>query len=88
MMYILDTDHLSSIQRNGAEGKWILKRLESIENVTVAVTVITYEEQVRGRLSVLSRAKTSEEQVLAYRGLQQLALDYRSISSLFVLRPP
>lgn len=78
-MYILDTDHLSLIQRNKQEGRQILKRLAALEDVAVAVTVITYEEQVRGRLSVLSRAKTLDAQVLAYQGLQQLATDYQSI---------
>jgi tRNA(fMet)-specific endonuclease VapC len=78
-MYILDTDHLSLIQRNGGEGKRILAKLASIEEVEVAVTVITYEEQVRGRLSVLSKAKTLDEEIFAYRGLQQLGMDYRSI---------
>ena len=78
-MYILDTDHLSLVQRNGQEGKRILARLAAIEEVEVAVTVITYEEQVRGRLSVLSRAKTLDEQIFAYQGLQQLSIDYRSI---------
>jgi tRNA(fMet)-specific endonuclease VapC len=79
-MYILDTDHLSLIQRSGQEGKQILKRLATIEEVEVAVSVITYEEQVRGRLSVLSRSKTLDEQVFAYQGLQQLGMDYRSIT--------
>jgi tRNA(fMet)-specific endonuclease VapC len=79
-MYILDTDHLSLIQRNNQEGKRILSKLASVEDAEVAVTVITYEEQVRGRLSVLSRAKTPDEQVFAYQGLQQLSIDYRSIA--------
>jgi tRNA(fMet)-specific endonuclease VapC len=79
-MYILDTDHLSLIQRNNQEGKRILSKLASVEDAEVAVTVITYEEQVRGRLSVLSRAKTPDEQVFAYQGLQQLSIDYRSIT--------
>lgn len=78
-MYILDTDHLSLIQRNGQEGKRILIRLATLKDTEVAVTVITYEEQVKGRLSVLSRAKTLDEQVFAYQGLQQLGIDYRSI---------
>ena len=58
-MYILDTDHLSLIQRNNQEGRQILARLATIEDVSVAVTIITYEEQIRGRLSVsvLSKAK-------------------------------
>jgi tRNA(fMet)-specific endonuclease VapC len=76
-MYILDTDHLSLIQRNGQEGKRILAKLATVE--AVAVTVITYEEQIRGRLNFLSRAKTLDEQVLAYDGLQRLAVDYQSI---------
>jgi tRNA(fMet)-specific endonuclease VapC len=78
-MYILDTDHLSLIQRNGQEGKRILAKLATVEAVAVAVTVITYEEPIRGRLNFLSRAKTLDEQVLAYDGLQRLAVDYQSI---------
>ena len=78
-MYILDTDHVSFIQRNGREGKNILTKLAKLENPEVAVTIVTYEEQVRGRLLYLSRAKTLEEQVLAYQGLEQLVLDYQSI---------
>ncbi len=78
-MYILDTDHLSLIQRNGQEGKRILTRLAAIREVEIAATVITYEEQVRGRLSVLSKARTPDKQVIAYQKLQQIAIDYRSI---------
>ena len=60
-MYILDTDHLSLIQRNGEDGKRIIARLASIANPEVAVTVITYEEQVKGRLSVLATPFPAQE---------------------------
>ncbi len=66
-MYILDTDHLSLIQRNNQQGRQILARLATLDDVSVAVTIITYEEQLRGRLSVLSRSKTLDEQVMAYQ---------------------
>jgi tRNA(fMet)-specific endonuclease VapC len=79
-MYILDTDHLSLIQRNGQEGKRILARLSSIEDSAIAVTVITYEEQVRGRLNLVSQAKTLDDRVRAYRGVQQISMDYRFIT--------
>ena len=79
-MYILDTDHLSLIQRNGQEGKRILARLATVEEAEVAVTIITYEEQVRGRLSVLSRARTLDEQIIAYQWLQRFSDDYRSVA--------
>jgi tRNA(fMet)-specific endonuclease VapC len=82
VMYILDTDHLSLIRRNGIEGQRILVRLSSIANNDVATTIVTYEEQVKGRFAVLGRAKTLDEVVLAYDGLRQLALDYQSISIL------
>jgi len=75
-----NTDHLSFIQRNGEEGKQILAKLATLEDPEIAVTVITYEEQIRGQLSFLSKAKTIDEQSLAYLGLQQLALDYQSIA--------
>ena len=78
-MYIFDTDHLSFVQRNGQEGKQILAKMATINELVVAVTVITYEEQVRGRLNFLSKAKTLNEQIFAYQGLQQLALDYQFI---------
>lgn len=79
-MYIFDTDHLSLIQRNGQEGKRILGKLAQIEDPEVAVTVITYEEQIRGRLVFLAKAKTLDEQIFAYQGLQQLAINYQAIS--------
>ncbi|PZV12026.1 MAG: PIN domain-containing protein [Leptolyngbya sp.] len=81
-MYIFDTDHLSLIQRNGQEGKRILARIETIDDLEIAVTVITYEEQAKGRLSILAKAKTLDEQVFAYQGLQQLAIDYHGIAIL------
>ncbi|MGB3308234.1 MAG: hypothetical protein WBG32_06795 [Nodosilinea sp.] len=73
-MYILDTDHLSFIQRKNQAGQRILQRLAALKETEVAVTVITYEEQLRGRLRVVAGAKTVEEQVSAYHWLQQLAL--------------
>lgn len=79
-MYILDTDHLSFIQRKGQEGRNILARLSRLsEDVEVAVTIITYEEQIRGRLSFISKAITTDETFKGYQGLQQTLVDYQSI---------
>ena len=63
-MYIFDTDHLSFIQRNGQEGKRILARLTATEEFEAFVTIITYEEQAKGRLGLLARAKTLDERGL------------------------
>ena len=82
IMHILDTDHLSLIQRNGPDGQRILANLDAHEDIEVATTVITFEEQTRGRLALLDRAKTIDQTVLAYDGLRQLASDYQSITLL------
>jgi tRNA(fMet)-specific endonuclease VapC len=82
IMYILDTDHLSLIRRNGPDGQRILANLDAREGIEVATTVITFEEQSRGRLALLGRAKTIDQTVLAYDGLRQLASDYQSITIL------
>ncbi len=37
-------------------------------------------EQVRGRLNLVSKAKTIKEKVRAYRGVQQISMDYRFIT--------
>jgi tRNA(fMet)-specific endonuclease VapC len=82
VMYVLDTDHLSLMQRNGLPGQRILARLSELSVDQVASTVISYEEQVKGRLLVLSQAQTAERVTSAYSGLRQLAEDYRSIALL------
>ncbi len=78
--YILDTDHLSLVQRNGKEGQQILAKIATLPNPNIAVTIITYEEQVRGRLLYLAKAKSIEQQAIAYGRLQQLIFDYQSIA--------
>ena len=79
-MYLFDTDHLSLIQRNGTDGKHILARLAANSAAEVGVTIITYEEQARGRFNVLSKARTIDQQTIAYAQLRQLVVDYQSIS--------
>jgi tRNA(fMet)-specific endonuclease VapC len=68
IMHILDTDHLSLIRRNGPDGQRILANLDAHEDIEVATTVITFEEQTRGRLALLGRAKTIDQIVLATTG--------------------
>ncbi|MEB3311387.1 MAG: type II toxin-antitoxin system VapC family toxin [Snowella sp.] len=81
-MYIFDTDHISFIQRNGKEGKNILTKSKKVATTEFFVTIITYEEQLRGRLAFLAKKRTLEEQLLAYQGLFQLAINYQTIPLL------
>jgi tRNA(fMet)-specific endonuclease VapC len=67
---VLDTDHLSLIQRSdSAEGRRLAARLEPVAEDEVCTTIINYEEQTRGWLGFLARARTITHQVDAYRRL-------------------
>jgi tRNA(fMet)-specific endonuclease VapC len=68
--YILDTDHLSIADRDTVEAFNLGRRLAAVPSGEVAVTVVTYEEQMRGWLAYIARAHTTEQQVEAYRRLR------------------
>jgi len=78
-MVILDSDHMSLLQRGGAEGRRIMGRLSELRPNEIATTIVNYEEQMRGWLARLSKATTLERQVSDYRELKVLLQDYCSI---------
>ena len=78
-MYILDTDHLSVIDRGGANAQRLLQRLSSINPTQVATSIISYEEQMRGWLSYAAKAQTIEQQVQAYKELKRQLTNYCTI---------
>lgn len=70
-MYLLDTDHLSVLERGGAAAERLRQRLQVVAPDEVASTVVSYEEQTRGWLSYLTKARSLEEQVTGYSHLQR-----------------
>ena len=81
-MYILDTDHLSVLERGGANAQRLRQRLQNVSSIQVAVSIISYEEQMRGWLSYISKVKTVEQQVEAYKQLKQQLTNYCAIPIL------
>ena len=81
-MYVLDTDHISLIQRGGLEGQRVLEKLAHFREDEICVTVITYEEQIKGWLKALSSAKRREDTAFGYLGLKQTARDFCAIDIL------
>lgn len=79
-MYLLDTDHMSLLERSGPEGARIRERLRSVPLDDVATTVISYEEQMRGWLSRIARATKSERQLAVYRELKKQLRNYCDIA--------
>jgi tRNA(fMet)-specific endonuclease VapC len=78
-MYILDTDHLSVIDRGGVKAQRLLQRLASIDPTQVATSIISYEEQMRDWLSYAAKAQTIEKQVEAYKELKRQLTNYCTI---------
>ncbi len=76
-MYILDTDHFSFLQRpTSAEAQRLRFRLSNISDDERFVTVITLEEQMRGWLAQIAKAKSLLQQIETYRRLEKLLNDY------------
>lgn len=69
-MLILDTDHLSILDQDTLEAFNLGRRLAGIPPEEVAVSMITYEEQMRGWLAYAARANTKVRQVEAYQKLR------------------
>ncbi|WP_276751574.1 type II toxin-antitoxin system VapC family toxin [Chlorogloeopsis fritschii] len=78
-MYILDTDHLSVLDRGGVKAQRLLQRLANAGSTQVAVSIISYEEQMRGWLSYIAKAQTIEQQVEAYKQLKRQLTNYCAI---------
>jgi tRNA(fMet)-specific endonuclease VapC len=70
-MYLLDTDHLSILDQDTIESFNLGRRLAALSEEEVAVTIITYEEQMRGWLAYIARANTPARQLEAYRKRRQ-----------------
>jgi tRNA(fMet)-specific endonuclease VapC len=68
MRFILDTDHLSLHQRAHAP---IRERLLTIPPEDVAITVVTIEEQLRGRLAYIRKATDAASLQRSYSWLHE-----------------
>lgn len=62
--FLLDTDTISLLQRQDEQ---VQAFLESLPTVAVGVSVISYQEQVQGRLAWLTKAKSDAERERAYQ---------------------
>lgn len=82
-MVVLDTDHLSVLEwEDSATARRLLTRLSQISPDEAATTIINFEEQMRGWLAYLARARTLAQQVEAYRRLKRQLDNYRTIPVL------
>jgi tRNA(fMet)-specific endonuclease VapC len=78
-MILLDTDHLTHVQRgSGREYERLALRLNAAAPEPVGVTIVSFEEQMRGWLAFVARARTLERKVEAFARLRALLEDFQT----------
>jgi len=82
-MVVLDTDHMSILERNTQPGSTTLRaHLAHLPPDEAVTTIISYEEQMRGWMAYLTQSRAVAQQVVAYRRLLQHLDNYRRIPVL------
>jgi tRNA(fMet)-specific endonuclease VapC len=67
--FVLDTDHISLLQRGQPR---VGERIRHVPAEHVAVSIVTYEEQLRGRLDVIRQAANTARLSVAYLRLREI----------------
>ena len=70
--YLMDSDHVSLIDRSGLEGMRIYARIAALPSNSVAVSLVSYEEQMRGRMAEIARMSSVDRQMTAYSRLDKM----------------
>ena len=78
-LWILDTDHLSLLQRGHP---LVEQRISTIDPNDIAITIISVEEQLYGRLNQIRRAKPSEILITAYGFLRDTLNSFKDANVL------
>ena len=69
-MFLLDTDHLSVLQRpSGANAGRLKERLGTVPTESIHASIVSFHEQVNGWNSFLNRSSSMDHLCLAYRML-------------------
>jgi tRNA(fMet)-specific endonuclease VapC len=82
-MVILDTDHMSLLEwTNSPSAQKLNERLEKLSDAEITTTIISFEEQTKGWLTILAKAKSVMDQIEAYRRLNRLLGIYAELNVL------
>lgn len=78
MRYLLDTDHLSIIQRQtGQDYINLSARMTQYSLSDFAVSTVTFHEQILGSHTYINRARNADEMVKGYEMMTRLIRDFK-----------
>jgi tRNA(fMet)-specific endonuclease VapC len=73
MKYLLDTDHISFLQRrNCAEFSRLILRMSQYKNTDFALSIVSFHEQTLGAHNLINRAKTNTDIMRGYNLLSEI----------------
>ena len=70
--YLMDSDHVSLIDRADPEAARIVARISTLPPDSIAVSLISYEEQMRGWMAEIARMQSIDRQLAAYARLDKM----------------
>ena len=80
--YLLDTNHLSLLQRHSPAQKNLLDRLEIVPTEQTGTCIVCLEEEFRGWMAYLASLRSVEFHVRAYWRLSQLLNNFAHLPVL------
>lgn len=80
MIYLLDTDHNSVLQRGGEGARILERRLRALSSDDYGTSIVSYEEQCRGWTDYIHRANTPEARLDGYARLRASLRFYSSLA--------
>jgi tRNA(fMet)-specific endonuclease VapC len=73
MKYLLDTDHISFLQRrNCQEFKILIRRMSQFSMRDFALSIVSFHEQTLGAHNLINRAKTNNNIIRGYNLLSEI----------------
>ncbi|MEH2276029.1 MAG: type II toxin-antitoxin system VapC family toxin [Nostoc sp.] len=78
-LWILDTDCVSLFQE---QHPILTQHINAVNPEDIAITIITVEEQLRGRFNIIRRTSSSDALVLAYAKLETTLEFFKNVRSL------
>lgn len=79
MKYLLDTDHISFLQRrSGAEFSHLITRMSQYSSEDFALSIISFHEQILGAHNFINRARTNNDIIRGYNLLTEILQSFKS----------
>lgn len=73
MKYLLDTDHISFLQRgSGVEFTHLIERMSEHSPSDFALSIVSFHEQIIGAHDFINRAKTNSDTIRGYNLLLEI----------------